>query len=74
MMTINNLMTLFNLNSKIDLKFWNKNGEVTVANGVTPTYFDFYKNIVNIHFDESQLARTVRVYNIFECNGKEVVL
>lgn len=58
----------------LDLKFWDKNGNIISANNVICTSTYFHNNTANIKFLNSGQFRKIRIVTIFEINGLEVFM
>lgn len=58
----------------LDLKFWDKTGNVIHANSVICTSTYYHNNTANIKFLQSGQFRKLHVLCIFEVNGMEVFI
>lgn len=58
----------------VNLKFWEKSGEIVEANNVVVTSHNWKNHTINVRFEESGVFRTIRLVTIFEFNDIEIFL
>lgn len=59
---------------EINLKYWDKEGNVITADQVVCTFSYYENNTFNLLHTRSGEVRKIRAWNIFELNGEEVCL
>ena len=74
MISIYNVRVILESKKEVDLKYWDKEGNIVEANGVVCTSSYKENNTFNLLHVISKEVRTIRAWNIFEFNGVEVML
>ena len=71
---ISTLRKMLRAGGELNIKFWDTNGNIIVANQVVVTSSHFKPETVNIKFIISGAIRKVHVVTIFEINDMEVYI
>jgi hypothetical protein len=71
---INTMRTMLKSGERVSIKFWEKDGNIVVANDVICTSSFHHGNSFNIKFLNSGQFRKVRAITVFEINDLEVFI
>lgn len=74
MISIYKVRQILESKQEVNLRYWNREGEVVEANNVVCTSSYREGNTFNLLHTISREVRKVRAWNIFELNGEEVCL
>lgn len=75
MISLHNVRKFLDSGMEVDsMKVWTAEGDILEYKNVRCTSSNYKRNTFNLLFLESGEVRTVRAYNIFEFNNKEVMI
>lgn len=74
MLSIYKARQILESKQEVNLKYWDKEGNIITANQVICTSSYHENNTFNLLHTQSGEVRKIRAWNIFELNGEEVCL